>query len=212
MMRRRIFTKLAIPAAVVTAVALLGLRPVAGQQALPQGPVPTDDRTIVHVLNRLGYGPRPGDIARVREIGVKAYIETQLFPDRIDDTNVDAHLERLGLDALEMTTADIIRTYHLPAQQARRQRRREQAARGDQPPTPPTQPRGAGANPNRDRATDPLTQAIRRERVLVDQLVEQKLIRAVHSERQLQEVLVDFWFNHFNVFAQKGGSPDIKVG
>ena len=204
----RIFTKLAIPAAAVTAVALLGLRPVAGRQPLPHGLVPTDDRTNLHVLNRLGYGPRPGDIARVRETGLETYIETQLFPDRIDDSGVDARLGRLTLDALEMTTADIIETYHLPAQQARRQRRREQAARSNQPPTPPP---GGGANGNpgratgrRDRPTDPLTQAIRRERVLVDQLVEQKLIRAIHSERQLQEVLVDFWFNHFNVFAGKG--------
>ncbi|MCH7750267.1 MAG: DUF1800 domain-containing protein [Acidobacteria bacterium] len=204
----RIFTKLAIAAAAVTAVALLGVRPVAGRQPLPHGPAPTDDRTIVHVLNRLGYGPRPGDVTRVRETGLETYIETQLFPDHIDDSGVVARLGRLRLDALEMTTADIIETYHLPAQQARRQRRREQAARGDQPPTPPP---GGGANGNpgratgrRDRPTDPLTQAIRRERVLVDQLVEQKLIRAIHSERQLQEVLVDFWFNHFNVFAGKG--------
>ena len=127
----RIFTKLAIPAAAVTAVALLGLRPVAGQQPLPRGPVPTDDRTIVHVLNRLGYGPRPGDVARVRETGLETYIETQLYPDRIDDSGVDARLGRLPLDALEMTTADIIETYHLPAQQARRQRRREALVRGN---------------------------------------------------------------------------------
>ena len=74
----------------------------------------------MHVLNRLGYGPRPGDIARVRAVGVQAYIETQLFPDRIDDTGVDGRLGRLRLDALELTTADIIATYHLPAEQARR--------------------------------------------------------------------------------------------
>src|SRR5690606_24114138 len=37
-----------------------------------------------------------------------------------------------------------------------------------------------------------------------DELAEAKLLRAVYSERQLEEVLVDFWFNHFNVFARKG--------
>ena len=166
----------------------------------------TDNRTIVHVLNRLGYGPRPGDVERVRKTGVNAYVESQLFPDRIDDGGVDTRLERLGLDALVMTTPDIIETYHLPAQQARRKRRRERTTSADQPP-----PARSRVDPNqtqaragrRDRAIDSVAQAIRRERMLVEQLVEQKLVRAVHSERQLQEVLVDFWFNHFNVFAGK---------
>ena len=220
MTRARIVAKLAMPAAGVTAVALVLLgpaqQPVTGRQPLPYGETPTDDRTIVHVLNRLGYGPRPGDIERVRETSVTTYIEAQLFPDRIDDSGVGARLERL--DALERSTPDIIETYHLPAQQARRQRRRERAARADQPPaTPPgAEPPGTPAptTGRRDRPTDPgtpltgVTGAIRRERVLVDQLAEQKLIRAVHSERQLQEVLVDFWFNHFNVFA--GKSPLIR--
>ena len=39
---------------------------------------------------------------------------------------------------------------------------------------------------------------------MIVELAEQKLLRAVYSERQLQEVLTDFWFNHFNVDARKG--------
>ena len=38
------------------------------------------------------------------------------------------------------------------------------------------------------------------------ELAQQKLLRAVYSERQLQEVLTDFWFNHFNVDARKGSA------
>ena len=44
----------------------------------------------------------------------------------------------------------------------------------------------------------------RDQRVGLGQLTAAKLLRAVYSERQLQEVMVDFWFNHFNVFAGKG--------
>ncbi len=44
----------------------------------------------------------------------------------------------------------------------------------------------------------------RRANVIVDQAVQARLIRAVESPRQLEEVMANFWFNHFNVFAQKG--------
>ena len=42
------------------------------------------------------------------------------------------------------------------------------------------------------------------QQVVVDELVQAKLLRAIYSERQLQEVMTDFWFNHFNVFIGKG--------
>lgn len=40
--------------------------------------------------------------------------------------------------------------------------------------------------------------------VVIDELVQAKLLRAIYGERQLQEVMTDFWFNHFNVFVNKG--------
>jgi uncharacterized protein (DUF1800 family) len=42
------------------------------------------------------------------------------------------------------------------------------------------------------------------EQVVVDELMQAKLLRAIYSERQLDEVMTDFWFNHFNVFVNKG--------
>jgi uncharacterized protein (DUF1800 family) len=41
---------------------------------------------------------------------------------------------------------------------------------------------------------------------VASELMQAKLIRAIESERQLQEVLTDFWFNHFNVFAARPSS------
>jgi uncharacterized protein (DUF1800 family) len=151
---------------------------------------PTDDKTIIHVLNRLGYGPRPGDLERVRAIGVMTYIEQQLHPERIDDSILEARLEPLR--TLRMSNAELAREYFLPAQQQRRQQKSAQAQDVPEVPGQATTPR------------TPISPQTARQRQVVVQLNEQKLLRATYSERQLQEVLTDFWFNHFNVFAGKG--------
>ncbi|HXD18637.1 MAG TPA: DUF1800 domain-containing protein [Vicinamibacterales bacterium] len=110
------------------------------------------DATITHVLNRLTFGARPGDLDRVQAMGLAAWIDQQLHPSRIDDQTADARLPQL---------AD-------PPDAATPQERRRFARRQ------------------------------------VETLASAKLVRAMYSERQLQEVLVDFWFNHFNVYAAKG--------
>src|SRR5207248_9220366 len=71
-----------------------------------------------HALNRLAFGPRPGDVDRVVNEGVDVWIDQQLHPETISDRAVDARLRQLP--TLEMTNADIISTYYTPIQQARR--------------------------------------------------------------------------------------------
>ena len=56
----------------------------------------SQDQRILHVLNRLGFGARPGDLERVRAIGVDKYIEQQLFPEKIDDSASEAKLQNLA--------------------------------------------------------------------------------------------------------------------
>src|SRR5213596_1976893 len=56
----------------------------------------TQEQRILHVLNRLGFGARPGDVERVKSIGVDKYIEQQLFPEKIDDTASEARLQNLA--------------------------------------------------------------------------------------------------------------------
>ena len=70
---------------VVVAITVLGsaLQADKNKSAVPAKP---DDRTIVHVLNRIGFGPRPGDVDHVREMGLEAYIDRQLQPERMPDT------------------------------------------------------------------------------------------------------------------------------
>jgi uncharacterized protein (DUF1800 family) len=155
--------------------------------------VPTDDRAIVHVLSRTGFGPRPGDLERVRSIGIQRYIDEQLHPERIADGGLSARLS--GLTTIGLNSRQIADQFELPQLQARQQKKAN---------ANPSAGLGAGAEPG-DAKQPPDPMQVRANSVIVE-LSEQKLLRAVYSERQLQEVLTDFWFNHFNVDARKG--PD----
>jgi uncharacterized protein (DUF1800 family) len=156
---------------------------VAGFSVSTAAYLPDDDQAIVHVLNRTGFGPRPGDVARVRALGVQRYIEAQLHPERITDSGMNGLLE--GLITLGMSAQQIAVRFEIPELQARRARR--QRATG-------------GSDASRPQPAPEMRQGNQ----LVVELSEQKLLRAIYSERQLQEVLTDFWFNHFNVDARKG--------
>jgi uncharacterized protein (DUF1800 family) len=149
-------------------------------------PAPASDAAIVHVLNRIGYGPRPADIERVRRLGIDAYIEEQLHPERIADDGIKARLD--GMTTLTLSTSELLERYQRPTLEARRQR--QQAAANS--------PSGqAPERPMRDPTMEPPNQPL-------VELSEQKLLRAIYSDRQLEQVLTDFWFNHFNVDARKG--------
>lgn len=134
----------------------------------------SDNAKVLHVLNRLGYGPAPGDIERVRRIGIESYIETQLHPERIPlPPALRAELD--ALDTLRLDPVELFREYG-----------------------PPLRRRGTKPDPATIKA------ARLRARVIVQQAVQARLLRAIESPRQLEEVMVDFWFNHFNVYAGKG--------
>ncbi|MBI5092709.1 MAG: DUF1800 domain-containing protein [Candidatus Hydrogenedentes bacterium] len=111
-----------------------------------------------HTLARLSFGPRPGDYARVREMGAEAYIEEQLAPDALDDSYCDSLVRRL--ESL-------------------------------------TQPRGELFE--------------YKPEFLLDEMTRGKLLRAVYSRRQLCEVMVDFWSDHFNIDSSKGDCRWLKA-
>ncbi len=135
----------------------------------------TERQKALHALNRLSFGPRPGEVEKVLQDGVDAWIEHQLHPETIPDRAVDARLRSFA--TLQMSNADIMQKFYVPMVRARR-----------------------------DRDTDPqeLREARQASREVVQDLAAQRIIRAAESDRQLNEVMVDFWFNHFNVFAGKG--------
>jgi uncharacterized protein (DUF1800 family) len=153
---------------------------VASSIRLPASPL-TADQQILHTLNRLGYGPRPGDVERVRQIGVAAYIEQQLSPSTIPDPALEQALPAYRV--LGLSAAALVREYPQPSPQVRQQLASGQMTRQDAVQMYPPE---------------------RRPAVITAQMQAARITRAVMSERQLEEVMVDFWFNHFNVYAQKG--------
>lgn len=179
-----------------------GYPPAAASKSL------TDDQKILHVLNRLGFGARPGDVERVKKLGLDKYIEQQLNPASIDDSAAESKLK--GLEINNMSTAEIFAKYPNPGALLRQLNGGRQAQAN---------------NTNADKTAqvkdpDQMTDQERRERQqelaklyreydlrpagqLLPQIVANRVLRAVYSERQLQEVMVDFWQNHFNVFAGK---------
>jgi uncharacterized protein (DUF1800 family) len=189
----------ALVSAIVAALATSGAIGAAEQAKSAAVPAKPDDRTIVHVLNRLGFGPAPGDIGRVREMGLQTYIDQQLRPERIADTEMAARLA--GFDTLRKSASEMAEAYYLPAQMARRQQQRQQAAQDPLSTSTPAQP---GDATRREMMTPEQTAAVRKEREALSELTQAKVLRAAYSDRQLEEVMVDFWFNHFNVFAGKG--------
>ena len=164
---------------------------------------PDDEAAILHVLSRLTYGARPGDVERVKAMGLQKWIETQLMPSRIDNAALESRLERL--ETLTLDSQTIQREYSGPAMMERRRRQLERAEDGNREPGAGNQEMQPGS-PLPAPGSRQMSDAMRRDREVITDLEEAKLLRAVFSERQLEEILVDFWFNHFNVFAGKGAT------
>src|SRR3989440_9041162 len=151
------------------------------QSAMP-GVALTPQDSALHALTRLAYGPGPGDVPRVAAEGVMRWIDRQLSPDGIDDDRL-AQRER-RFDILRYDRGDLAAMYTA----AQRERRERKLA--------------AGADTMADKdAASPIAQRGRR---LASEFADLAVVRAALSERQLYEVMVDFWTNHFNVFLAKG--------
>jgi uncharacterized protein (DUF1800 family) len=234
-------------------------------------------KRAVHALNRLTFGPRPGDVDHVMAIGVDKWIDQQLHPDKIDDSALDARLSPLR--TLHMDTREIVENFppeqmiravadgkqslpsdplkravyqaQLERYQNKEDRKQHTAVAGPDKVTDDDRARRqqerAGANqkveelldmppdqrmkavlkmsPEEQRVMTSSLQGDKRDefmegmnprqretiealnypqQVVANELVEGKLLRAIYSDRQLQEVMTDFWLNHFNVFIGKG--------
>ena len=250
-----------------------------------------DQKRAAHALNRLTFGPRPGDLERVTQLGVDKWIEQQLHPEKIDNSTLDARLA--SFRTLRMDTRHIVQNFpnnqiikqvaegkepmpadpelhaiyaaqvdkyedkrdrkapakddkagtnaagepgsdsgamSMQADAAYEHRREESQAANirmrellDLPPAerfheilklPPEEQHviASRAKYHKPELTEGMNSEQKEtvlalnnpEQVVVDELTQAKLLRAVYSDRQLEEVMTDFWFNHFNIFINKG--------
>lgn len=124
----------------------------------------------LHLLNRLGFGPRPGEIEKVKSLGIDAYVQSQLSPDSITYPR-ELQQQLSQLEAIQLTTLQLYRKFGPPSKKKGEKKQKNQG--GDQ----------------------------KRPYQILREAAQGRIMRAVASPRQLEEVMVDFWFNHFNVFA-----------
>ena len=194
---------------VIYALVFPSLSLAAGLNA-PAGKSLSEEQKILHVLNRLGFGARPGDVEKVRKIGIDKYIEQQLDPASIDDSVADSKVK--GLEIFNMTTAEIFEKYPNPGALLRqlnggKQGQANAQAKADDKAGNPQDQSAMTEDQQRQRRQE-LAELYRKYDLrpagqLLPQIVANRVIRAVYAERQLQEVMVDFWGNHFNVFSGK---------
>jgi uncharacterized protein (DUF1800 family) len=148
---------------------------------LPSSAEQVPDRQIIHVLNRLAFGPTLDDFRTVKKIGIERYITEQLDPGSIaEPAELQHRLARF--DTLRLNPVQLRQLYG-----------------------PLRTLRGFKPSPELEKAQR------ERVRVIVRDAAEARILRAVLSPRQLYETMVDFWFNHFNVFAGKG-LDDVWIG
>jgi len=138
---------------------------------------PSDAAALHHLLDRFAFGPRPGDVARLDSEGVERWFARQLAPSTVPDPNLEAALAPYR-SALA-PPPEILESFA------------RNGATDDM----------LDAEESARRV--PLQKRVDAQR-LVQTLMLAELTRHVVSERQIQEVMVDFWTNHFNVFARKG--------
>jgi uncharacterized protein (DUF1800 family) len=137
---------------------------------------PASDRQIIDILNRIAFGPTAEQVAHVKAIGIDGYIDEQLDPAAIPEPA--ALTDRLApLDRLKLDTSELYKRYG-----------------------PLTTEANGGVPPTAEQVQARINQAD----VIQQQASAARVYRALYSPRQLQEVMVDFWFNHFNINAYKG--------
>lgn len=149
-----------------------------------EAPALTEREKAIHALNRLGFGPRPGDVERVMAAGVDRWIAQQLNPERIADAELAKKLA--SFEVLSMSSDELYEKFAEPFFERRRElaKQSKEAGGSERPRMRPA----PGERPQR----------------IVEELSAAKLVRAVESNRQLEEVMADFWLNHFNVSGDKG--------
>lgn len=149
-----------------------------------------------HLLSRLSFGGRPGEAEKLLSMGLEKWVQQQLGKS-LPDNEVEKRLS--DFDALSLDNETIVNRY-LNAGQVLRMMQKNGTLSKD------SMAKLEKADYRKDLLKLMQQQGLKPPQELNRQLFAQKLIRAVYSENQLQELMTDFWFNHFNVSVTKGQS------
>ncbi|MCP2729010.1 DUF1800 domain-containing protein [Limnofasciculus baicalensis] len=181
---------------------LLGICLWFGLPILKPTATASDTAKVLHLLNRIGFGPLPGDIQRIQSTGIEAYIKSQLAPESIPlPPQLIQKLE--GLKTLQLTPVELFNRYS--PQAGERRQEQTQSQRNILPRRQRQSQSEGNTPPRRQKQSQPnLQMAQKQAQKPLQEAREARLLRAIASPRQLEEVMVDFWFNHFNVFGAKG--------
>ena len=133
-------------------------------------------------------------------MGPARWVAAQLHPERISDAAVEAKLA--GLETLTLSNAELIARFEAPLREAKKKLKTERAALEKNGGEPGADARGALRE---------LIPPESRPRRVLDELTAARILRGAESQRQLNEILVDFWMNHFNVYAHKGGAGRVSI-
>ncbi len=152
------------------------------------------------MLNRITFGPRPGDVERVHRVGVEAFLDEQLHPQRISDSAVEAKIA--ALPTLSMSSEELAENFQEMKPEKKAERLVPKSGRSFTDSSSP-KPASKQVNPPPQPMPQDMAEMQGPRRVIME-LAREELWRAVYSNRQLQEVMVQFWMNHFNIFAPKG--------
>ena len=153
----------------------------------------TERQAAAHLLSRFSFGARPGEVDEVLQLGLENWLDQQLAAS-LPDSSVARRLQ--GMEALNLSNETIANTYLTPAQVIRIAVKNKLISKD------------STLSPDKKEYRDQIKVIMDKEGLkpfieLQTQLINQKIIRAAYSNNQLQEVMTDFWFNHFNVSLTK---------
>ena len=153
----------------------------------------TERQAAAHLLNRFTFGARVGDIDELVNIGLEKWFSQQLAAGQKDD---ELNKRLSSYDAINLSNAEVVKLFPKNAQILRLAIKDGLINKDSVNLSNMKKYRATLAEYMRDKGYRPQAELFR-------QLVNQKILRAVYSNNQLQEVLTDFWFNHFNVSITK---------
>lgn len=165
----------------------------------------SEEQKVIHLLDRITFGSRPGDIERVLKVGWEKFLDEQLHPESISDQAIEERLK--GIETIGLSNVELAKYYTPPQvlREALKSKGMDLPGLANQQPGQQNQMSNEEMVAKRREAQKALKEmGYKQPQQVALELQQAKILRAVYSEKQLQEVMADFWFNHFNVFIQKG--------